>query len=258
MSDPSPAATLRIGQVMIFVDDLAAARRFYEGLLGIPVESDLSEPLDLIILRHEGCILTLHSGFPARPMAEERRIAIAFAVPDIEAEVRRLRAAGAPLVGDIEDTPVHRFQMLTDPAGNLVEIGQYRTPPADPAPTRVATVRRALEALDRGDLGALASCYAEETELVLNDPARTILRGRTAVIDRYRAFLAGMARYRVEVEEVQPLPAGGVMAVTLHRFATVAGVAGEVRQISRFTVGPAGILRQLDVVDTAAFPTSPR
>jgi predicted enzyme related to lactoylglutathione lyase len=82
--------------------------------------------MNLVILDVGDLILTLHGQFRARPFAQdERKVAFAFSVSNLDQTVADLKKVGVKLIGGIETTPVHRFQMLEDPSGNLVEVAQY-------------------------------------------------------------------------------------------------------------------------------------
>ncbi len=118
--------TMKIRQVMIFVDDIHEARRFYCDTIGLEIEQDLSDILGMIIIKHDGCLLTIHGGHTKQPYAEGRKVSVAFGVDDIKGEVKRLKELGVQMVGEIEETPVHWFQAFLDPAGNMIEIGQYK------------------------------------------------------------------------------------------------------------------------------------
>ncbi len=115
-----------IAQVMIFVHDLGAAKRFYTDILGLKIKQDLSAELDMLILENGQTILTIHGGFDRLDYNEGRKISVTFSVQDIKAKVAELQSKGVQLIGEIEETPVHWFQGMVDPSGNLIEIGQYK------------------------------------------------------------------------------------------------------------------------------------
>ena len=117
---------MKINQVMIFVHDLKEAKKFYHDILRIGIEVDLSKELGMLIMENEGCIFTIHEEFAKRPHDNGRKISVTFAVDDIKKEVRRLKEIGVPLWGEIEESPVHWYQAIIDPSGNMVELGQYK------------------------------------------------------------------------------------------------------------------------------------
>jgi catechol 2,3-dioxygenase-like lactoylglutathione lyase family enzyme len=116
--------------VRYMVDDVAAAVDFYTGLLGFEVLTSFP-PAFADVAR--GALRLLLSG-PAssagRPMPDGavpgpggwNRIHLI--VDDIEAEVARLKAAGAPFRNEILSGPGGKQVLLRDPAGNVVELFQ--------------------------------------------------------------------------------------------------------------------------------------
>jgi catechol 2,3-dioxygenase-like lactoylglutathione lyase family enzyme len=116
--------------VRYMVDDVAAALAFYTTILGFEVLTSFP-PAFADVAR--GRLRLLRSG-PAssagRPMPDGARPGpggwnrIHLIVDDIEAEVARLRAAGAPFRNDIVSGPGGRQVLLQDPSGNLIELFQ--------------------------------------------------------------------------------------------------------------------------------------
>ncbi len=115
-----------LSALTILAPDLAAAQKFYCGLLGFAVEANYGP--ELIKLQHDGCALLLNQcARPSRPdYPLAAQIAIGFAVADVDAELKRLRAAQVDLVFDQpQEFPAGRFIAVRDPAGNVVELLQY-------------------------------------------------------------------------------------------------------------------------------------
>ncbi|MDP6113384.1 MAG: VOC family protein [Planctomycetota bacterium] len=118
--------TPKIGQVMVFVDDLASAKQFYCDLIGIELEADLAEQANMLILKNDGCYFTIHGGFRRSPTdSDDCRTTIVIAVDDIEAMKAKLIQNGVELIGETEQSPIHRYQFVKDPAENWIEIAQY-------------------------------------------------------------------------------------------------------------------------------------
>jgi len=116
--------------VRYMVDDVDASIAFYTKHLGFEVLTSAA-PAFADVKR--GTLRLLLSG-PAssagRPMADGTRPGpggwnrIHFIVDDIDAEVARLRGAGATFRNDIVEGPGGRQILLVDPSGNLVELFQ--------------------------------------------------------------------------------------------------------------------------------------
>jgi catechol 2,3-dioxygenase-like lactoylglutathione lyase family enzyme len=124
MSDPGEMVSVRY-----MVDDVEAAVAFYTTLLDFEVLNNYPAFADVA----RGKLRLLLSG-PAssagRPMPDGARPTpggwnrIHLIVDDIEAEVARLREAGAPFRNDILEGPGGKQILLQDPSGNVVELFQ--------------------------------------------------------------------------------------------------------------------------------------
>ena len=108
------------------VTDMARARAFYEGVLGLTVETN-----------HDDCWVEYNVGggtFVIQTYSAEKpsgnRGRIAFEVDDLDATVAHLKAAGTPFTMEVAESPVCRFAMVTDPDGSVVWVHQRKTPAA--------------------------------------------------------------------------------------------------------------------------------
>ena len=112
--------------VRYIVDDVQAAIDFYTGYLGftvglarVPAFADVTRGSLRLLLSGPAS-----SGARATPpdMAAAGRNRIHLVVDDLDAEIARLREAGLSFLGDVVEGPGGRQILLTDPAGNLVEL----------------------------------------------------------------------------------------------------------------------------------------
>ncbi|MDB5431860.1 MAG: Glyoxalase/bleomycin resistance protein/dioxygenase [Caulobacter sp.] len=136
MNDPHDMVNVRY-----MVDDVEAAVAFYSKVLGFTVLNHFPPFADVA----KGRLRLLLSG-PAssagRPMPDGAKPGpggwnrIHLLVDDIEAEVARLREAGATFRNDILEGPGGKQVLLQDPSGNVVELFQ---PAAGPWPPTRAT-----------------------------------------------------------------------------------------------------------------------
>ena len=119
-----------IVNVRYLVTDVAAAVDFYTKFLGFEVL--LNSPAFADVAR--GKLRLLLSGpqsSAARPMPDGAKPVpggwnrIHLIVDDIDAEVARLRAAGARFRNDIVDGVAGKQILLQDPSGNVVELFQF-------------------------------------------------------------------------------------------------------------------------------------
>ena len=124
MNDPSETVCVRY-----MVDDVEKAVGFYTRFLGFEVLNSFPAFADVA----RGKLRLLLSG-PAssagRPMPDGAKPGpggwnrIHLIVDDIDAEVARLRDAGAPFRNDVLEGPGGKQVLLQDPSGNVVELFQ--------------------------------------------------------------------------------------------------------------------------------------
>ena len=115
--------------VRYMVDDVGKAVDFYTKFLGFEVL--LNSPAFADVVR--GKLRLLLSGpqsSAARPMPDGAKPGpggwnrIHLIVDDLEVEIARLRAAGAPFRNDMISGPGGKQVLLQDPSGNVVELFQ--------------------------------------------------------------------------------------------------------------------------------------
>jgi catechol 2,3-dioxygenase-like lactoylglutathione lyase family enzyme len=120
------------------VDDVEKSVSFYTKFLGFevlnkfPAFADVARGKLRLLLSgpDSSAARTMPDGARPRPGGWNR---IHLIVDDIDAEVARLRAAGAPFRNDIVAGPGGKQVLLQDPSGNVVELFQ---PAAALTPTR--------------------------------------------------------------------------------------------------------------------------
>lgn len=118
--------------VRLIVDDVAAAIDFYTTHLGFtlhtnpaPAFADVTRgPLRLLLSGPNS------SGARATPddYAQAGRNRIHLITADLDAETDRLRQGGLSFLTDVVEGPGGRQILLTDPAGNLIELFQAAAP----------------------------------------------------------------------------------------------------------------------------------
>jgi predicted enzyme related to lactoylglutathione lyase len=119
--------------VRYMIDDVPAAVRFYTTCLGFTLEQDASPAFAAVsrdgvrlLLSGEGSSgkRPLPDGQPQVPGGWNR---IHLQVPDLEAEVQRLRAVGVPFrTTEIVTGPGGAQVIIDDPSGNPIELFQPR------------------------------------------------------------------------------------------------------------------------------------
>jgi catechol 2,3-dioxygenase-like lactoylglutathione lyase family enzyme len=122
MTDPTDMVSVRY-----MVDDVEEAIAFYTKFLDFEVLTSFPAFADVA----RGQLRLLLSGpdsSAARPMQDGAKPGpggwnrIHLIVGDIDAEVARLRGAGAPFRNDIVEGPGGKQVLLQDPSGNVVEL----------------------------------------------------------------------------------------------------------------------------------------
>jgi catechol 2,3-dioxygenase-like lactoylglutathione lyase family enzyme len=112
--------------VRYLVDDVDAAVAFYTDVLGFSVLSRPAPPFADVVRGHLRLMLSGPQTSGARATPEELagpgRNRIHLAVPDLDAELVRLREAGVEPLGDVVAGPGGRQVLVLDPAGNPVEV----------------------------------------------------------------------------------------------------------------------------------------
>ena len=125
-------ATSTVG-VRYMIDDVPAAIAFYTTHLGFTVEQDASPAFAAVTRNGVRLLLSGPTSSGRRPMPDGTKPGpggwnrIHLIVDDIDAEIARLRDAGAPFRNYILEGPGGKQILLQDPSGNVVELFQPAT-----------------------------------------------------------------------------------------------------------------------------------
>jgi catechol 2,3-dioxygenase-like lactoylglutathione lyase family enzyme len=116
------------GSVRYLVDDVASAVDFYTNHLGFEVSMNAPPAIAQVT---RGALRVLLSGPPtsgARATPDDMKVAgrnrIHLVVDDLDAEIERLRSEGISFRSELVKGPGGRQILLSDPAGNLIELFQ--------------------------------------------------------------------------------------------------------------------------------------
>jgi catechol 2,3-dioxygenase-like lactoylglutathione lyase family enzyme len=105
------------------VSDIAAARNFYEEILGLRLTHEFGgEWFEYDLGDTTFAITSTDMGHPI-PV---RGALAAFEVADLDAEIVRLKRMSIPLAGETKETPVCRFVTLHDPDGSEIILHQRK------------------------------------------------------------------------------------------------------------------------------------
>lgn len=116
--------------VRYMVDDVEAAIAFYTEQLGFEVLTHFGSAFADVARGNLRLLLSGPTSSAGRPMPDGAKPGpggwnrIHLIVDDIEAEVARLRQAGAPFRNDILSGPGGKQILLQDPSGNVIELFQ--------------------------------------------------------------------------------------------------------------------------------------
>ena len=117
--------------VRYMVDDVQAAVDFYTGHLGFALRFSAVPAFADVSRGNLRLLLAGPASSAGRPMPDGRKPGpggwnrIHFIVDDIEAEVARLKGAGARFRNDIVDGAGGKQILLLDPSGNVIELFQF-------------------------------------------------------------------------------------------------------------------------------------
>ncbi|HEX7540883.1 MAG TPA: VOC family protein [Anaerolineales bacterium] len=116
---------IHIAVVSLLAEDVPATAHFYRDTIGLNImphhEGDHPH-FDL-----DGCTLTIVRGRPALPPDPEPRFPlVAFSIPELDRAIEKLHLHGINLPWGVETNAAGRWVMFHDPAGNLVELVEFK------------------------------------------------------------------------------------------------------------------------------------
>jgi catechol 2,3-dioxygenase-like lactoylglutathione lyase family enzyme len=115
-----------LASVRYIVDDVAAAMDFYTTHLGFTLHTNVVPAFADVVRGPLRLLLSgpASSGARATPddFTSAGRNRIHLIVTDLDAEIHRLHEAGLSFLSDVVAGPGGRQILLTDPAGNLIEL----------------------------------------------------------------------------------------------------------------------------------------
>ena len=119
---------MRLGMIMIFVSDLAEAKRFYCEILGFPLKSESEIRLEFA---HRGCgfvAFKCEKNAVVEDYSQAARSVFVFEVPLVDAAMSDLRAKGVRFLHEQPaENEFSRYAAFADPFGNVHEIYERRT-----------------------------------------------------------------------------------------------------------------------------------
>jgi catechol 2,3-dioxygenase-like lactoylglutathione lyase family enzyme len=127
-ADPSAAAPGPSAKVRYLVDDVQKAADFYTTHLGFTLDMNFPPAIAQVTRGPLSLLLSGPTTSGARATPDELKAAgrnrIHLIVDDLDAEIQRLKRAGQSFRSELVSGPGGRQILLTDPAGNLIELFQ--------------------------------------------------------------------------------------------------------------------------------------
>lgn len=117
-----------IGTVVVFVADMARAKRFYAGTLGLTVKRDFGGWVELgtlgaTLALHDGAVVPVEVGGAGHARPGGPRVQVSFEVASVSRVVASLRGEGVRFVRDpVEIAPGRHVASFTDPDGNELSV----------------------------------------------------------------------------------------------------------------------------------------
>jgi len=127
-ADPSAAAPGPSAKVRYLVDDVQKAADFYTTHLGFTLDMNFPPAIAQVTRGPLSLLLSGPTTSGARATPDELKAAgrnrIHLIVDDLDAEIQRLKSVGQSFRSELVSGPGGRQILLTDPAGNLIELFQ--------------------------------------------------------------------------------------------------------------------------------------
>ena len=122
--------TTKIAVVSIWAEDVPATVHFYRDVIGLELLPHHGAPPAFDV---DGTYLVILKGRPLPPENPEpaRFPQVAFGVENLEAAIDRLRAHCVEPLWGIEEDETSRWIVFHDPAGNLMELVEFKHDPSD-------------------------------------------------------------------------------------------------------------------------------
>ena len=114
-----------IGFVAIPVTDVARARRFYEGVLGLATSAEFMEGQWIEYQVGKDTLAVANVGGDWRP--SDQGTGAAFEVEDFDASMAELKKAEVTFAAEAFETPVCHMAVIQDPDGNKLIIHKLKS-----------------------------------------------------------------------------------------------------------------------------------
>jgi catechol 2,3-dioxygenase-like lactoylglutathione lyase family enzyme len=115
----------RLAVVSLWAENVPTTAHFYRDVIGLRLLPHHAHRPHFDL---GGVYLTILKGrpMPAQDVVPDRFPLVAFAVDDLKAAVARLQAHHIEMPWGVEEDADSRWVMFHDPAGNLIELAQFK------------------------------------------------------------------------------------------------------------------------------------
>ncbi|CAN5401984.1 hypothetical protein BH10ACI1_BH10ACI1_34800 [soil metagenome] len=115
--------TLKLGKMMIFVSDLAEAKRFYCDVLGFPLKSEVENRLEFVHETVDFIAFKCEKNAVIKNYSNVARSVFVFEVASVEKTISDFRAKGVKFLHEVPaENEFSRYAAFFDPFGNIHEI----------------------------------------------------------------------------------------------------------------------------------------
>lgn len=120
---------MNLGFVVLYVQDMNAARTFYTDVLGMTVLEAISSPTFVTLRPAGGSLVALQdkaaARFPPGQEAQPGTMELSFESDDVDATWQRWKARGVEIVSDPIDLSFGRYFMAKDPDGHYLSVYRF-------------------------------------------------------------------------------------------------------------------------------------
>ena len=125
---------MNLGFVILYVDDMDKAKKFYTDTLDMAVVEAISSPTFVTLRPTGGSLVALQdkaaAKFPPKDETQSGSVELSFEADDVDATWRRWQEQGVELLGDPVDLPFGRYFMAKDPEGHYLSVYRFAQRPA--------------------------------------------------------------------------------------------------------------------------------
>lgn len=121
---------MKLGFIILYVEDMAKTRAFYADVLGLTVTPEYSGPVFVGFRTPDSSLLALQDKASVEPPISQPLpnvgVEISFEADDVDGLYQQWKARGVEMVSEPIEMPFGRYFKAKDPEGNYLSV--YRLP----------------------------------------------------------------------------------------------------------------------------------